>query len=41
MNEGLCTVVRGLIDAEAMAKLMKLRPGQHITLAQSVGYPKK
>jgi len=40
-SEGLNTVVRGLIDAEAMAKLMKLRPEQHITLAQSVGYPKK
>jgi SagB-type dehydrogenase family enzyme len=40
-SEGLVTVVRGLIDHEEMAKLMKLRPEQHITLAQSVGYPKK
>ena len=40
-SEGLVTVVRGLIDREEMAKLMKLRPGQHITFAQSVGYPKK
>lgn len=40
-SEGLVTVVRGLIDHEEMAKFMKLRPEQHITLAQSVGYPKK
>jgi len=40
-SEGLSTVVRGLIDPETMAKVMKLRPEQHITLAQSVGYPKK
>jgi hypothetical protein len=37
----LATVVRGLIDREAMAKVMQLRPEQHITFAQSVGYPKK
>lgn len=40
-SEGLSTVVRGLIDQEAAAKVMKLRPEQHITLAQSIGYPKK
>jgi SagB-type dehydrogenase family enzyme len=40
-SEGLATVVRGLIDREAMAKVMKLRPEQHVTFAQSVGYPKK
>ncbi len=40
-SEGLATVVRGLIDREAMAKVMQLRPEQHITFAQSVGYPKK
>jgi len=40
-SEGLATVVRGLIDKEAMAKLMKLRPDQKVMLAQSVGYPKK
>jgi len=38
---GLVTVIRGAIDREEMAKVMKLRPEQHITLAQSVGYPKK
>jgi nitroreductase len=40
-SEGLATVVRGLVDREAIAKTMMLRPDQHITLAQSVGYPKK
>jgi nitroreductase len=40
-SEGLSTVVRGLIDREAAAKVMRLRPEQHITFAQSVGYPKK
>jgi SagB-type dehydrogenase family enzyme len=40
-SEGLVTVVRGLIDHAEMAKVMKLRPEQHITLAQSVGHPKK
>jgi len=40
-SEGLATVVRGLIDREAMAKVMQLRPEQHITFAQSVGYAKK
>lgn len=39
-SEGLATVVRGLIDREAMAKVMKLRPDQKVMLAQSVGYPK-
>jgi SagB-type dehydrogenase family enzyme len=40
-SEKLATVVRGLIDRPALAKAMKLRPEQKITLAQSVGYPKK
>jgi len=40
-SDGLATVVRGLIDRESMAKLMKLRPEQKVMLAQSVGYPKK
>ncbi len=40
-SEGLATVVRGLIDRPALAKTMKLRPDQRITLAQSVGHPKK
>lgn len=40
-SEGLATVVRGLVDRETMAKVMKLRPEQKVMLAQSVGYPKK
>jgi SagB-type dehydrogenase family enzyme len=38
-SEGLATVVRGLVARSALAKLMKLRPSQHVILAQSVGYP--
>jgi SagB-type dehydrogenase family enzyme len=37
--EGLATVVRALIDRPALAKAMRLDRGQHIVLAQSVGYP--
>lgn len=40
-SEGLSTVVRGSVDREALAKLMKLRTDRKIILAQSVGYPKK
>ena len=40
-SEGLSTVVRGNIDKPALAKIMKLRADQRITLAQSVGYPPK
>ena len=40
-SEGLVTVVRGSIDRQALAQVMKLRPDQKIILAQSVGYPKK
>jgi nitroreductase len=40
-SEGLATVVRALIDRPALAKAMNLRPDQNITLAQSVGYPRK
>ena len=39
-SEGLATVVRGGVD-QSLPKLLKLRPDQHITLAQTVGYPKK
>jgi SagB-type dehydrogenase family enzyme len=39
-SEGLNTGVRAWIDKENLAKLMKLKPTQHIILAQSVGYPK-
>lgn len=40
-SEGLATVVRGSVDRAALAKTLKLRPDQAITLAQTVGYPKK
>lgn len=40
-SEGLATVVRGGVDREALAKVMKLRPDQKVTLAQTVGYPKR
>jgi SagB-type dehydrogenase family enzyme len=40
-SEGLATVVRGSIDRDALAKAMKLRAGQKIILAQTIGYPKK
>jgi SagB-type dehydrogenase family enzyme len=40
-SENLAVVVRGSIDRANLAKQMKLRPDQKITLAQSVGYPKK
>jgi SagB-type dehydrogenase family enzyme len=40
-SEGLATVVRALIDRPALEKAMGLRPEQKVTLAQSVGYPKK
>ena len=40
-SEGLATVVRASIDRPALTKAMGLRPDQKITLAQTVGYPKK
>ena len=40
-SEGLAVVVRGSIDRAALSKAMHLRPSQKITLAQTVGYPKK
>ncbi len=40
-NAGLITVVRGMVDREAAAKALGLRPDQHVVLAQTVGYPKK
>lgn len=38
-SEGLGTVVRGLIDKEKAKEVLKLRPNQHVVLAQTVGYP--
>jgi SagB-type dehydrogenase family enzyme len=40
-SEKLEVVVRGSINRAALAKIMKLRPDQKITLAQSVGLAKK
>jgi nitroreductase len=40
-SEGLATGVRALIDRQALSREMNLRQDQRITLAQSVGYPKK
>lgn len=40
-SEGLSTVVRASGNREKMAKALKLRPEQHISMFQSVGYPKK
>ncbi|MCX6634176.1 MAG: SagB/ThcOx family dehydrogenase [Acidobacteria bacterium] len=40
-SEGLGTVFRALIDRDALAKALNLRPDQRITYSQSVGYPKK
>jgi SagB-type dehydrogenase family enzyme len=40
-SEGLATVVRGYVDREALVKKIGLSPDQAITLAQTVGYPKK
>ena len=40
-SEGLATVIRASIDKPTLEKAMRLRSDQRITLAQSVGYPKK
>jgi len=40
-SEGLATVVRASIDKEKLTNLIGLRADQMITLAQSVGYPKR
>ncbi len=40
-SEGLATVVRASVPRDALAKKLQLRPEQRITLAQSIGHPKK
>ena len=40
-SEGLATVVRASVDRDALAKALKLRPDQKITLAQTVGLAKR
>ena len=39
-SEGLATVIRASIDKLSLAKSLKLKPSQHIVLAQTVGYPR-
>ncbi len=39
-SESLATVVRAMVNRPALAKILKLRPAQRITLSQTVGYPK-
>ncbi len=38
-SEGLATIVRGQIDKTKAKEVLKLRPDQHVILAQTVGYP--
>jgi len=38
-SQELGVVVRGSIDRDALARALKLAPGQRVILAQSVGYP--
>jgi SagB-type dehydrogenase family enzyme len=38
-SEGIATIVRGQIDKPKAKEVLKLRPNQHIILAQTVGYP--
>ena len=40
-SANLATVARGSVRKEPLSATMKLRPGQMIILAQSVGYPKE
>jgi nitroreductase len=40
-SEGLATGVRAWVDRPALGKALKLREGQLVVMAQSVGYPKK
>jgi nitroreductase len=40
-SEGLVTVLRASVDSDALRKILRLRPEQRVTYAQSVGYPKK
>jgi SagB-type dehydrogenase family enzyme len=38
-SEGLATVVRGMVERDALAKTLKLAKEKKIILAQTVGYP--
>lgn len=38
-SKGMATVVRGLVDRDALKERLNLKPEQKVILAQSVGYP--
>lgn len=38
-SAGLATVVRAMVDRQALGKAMQLRPGQRIVVCQTVGLP--
>ncbi|MDD2382450.1 MAG: nitroreductase family protein, partial [Mariniphaga sp.] len=38
-SEGLATVVRGQRDTDELRTSLRLRPAQHVILAQTIGYP--
>ena len=40
-SEGLATVFRGSLDFAGLAKMLKLKEGQIVLYAQSVGYPEE
>jgi nitroreductase len=40
-SEGLATVIRAMVPKPELSKALNLRPEQHITLSQTVGYFKK
>lgn len=39
-SEGLATVFRGAVDAQKLARTLKLPDRQFVTFAQTVGYPR-
>lgn len=40
-SEGFSTVIRALLDRDALARSLHLRPEQRIMLSQTVGYPSR
>jgi nitroreductase len=38
-SEGFSTVIRAMLDSDALARALHLRPEQKIMLSQTVGYP--
>jgi nitroreductase len=39
-SEGLATVFRAAIDHQRLDRALQLGPGQFVTFAQTVGYPR-